>query len=220
MLDQEHEVGDTVTVTIGGWIHPVSGKPVTVTGTALHRIAGGKIAQTWQVWNLAAILPQIGAMPATGTEVFDWGETLGVVAGATGTLEENKGIVQLAISRVFNPYRPERFGEVFHPDYRHHAPGNPTLTFESTRSFFDANAIGFPDMCVIIHDLVAEGDKVVKRWHGTATHLGPYAGVDPTGNAVLFQGITIYRIAGGQVADIWWGQDTLSVLRTLGLVPS
>lgn len=31
-LDQEHEVGDTVTVTIGGWVHPISGEPVTVTG--------------------------------------------------------------------------------------------------------------------------------------------------------------------------------------------
>jgi microcystin degradation protein MlrC len=32
MLDQEHKVGDTVTVTIGGWVHPISGEPVTITG--------------------------------------------------------------------------------------------------------------------------------------------------------------------------------------------
>ncbi|MDH5792123.1 MAG: M81 family metallopeptidase [Candidatus Bathyarchaeota archaeon] len=31
-LDQEHKVGDTVTVKIGGWVHPISGPPVTVTG--------------------------------------------------------------------------------------------------------------------------------------------------------------------------------------------
>jgi microcystin degradation protein MlrC len=31
-LEQEHKVGDTVTVTIGGWIHPISGEPITVTG--------------------------------------------------------------------------------------------------------------------------------------------------------------------------------------------
>ena len=31
-LDQENKVGDTVTVTIGGWVHPISGSPVTVTG--------------------------------------------------------------------------------------------------------------------------------------------------------------------------------------------
>ena len=31
-LEQEHGVGDTVTVTIGGWVHTISGEPVTVTG--------------------------------------------------------------------------------------------------------------------------------------------------------------------------------------------
>jgi microcystin degradation protein MlrC len=32
MLEEEHKVGDTVTVTMGGWIHPISAKPVIVTG--------------------------------------------------------------------------------------------------------------------------------------------------------------------------------------------
>ena len=35
-LDQEHGIGDTVTVTIGGWVHPISGEPVTVTGMIEH----------------------------------------------------------------------------------------------------------------------------------------------------------------------------------------
>ena len=32
MLAKNHKVGDTVTVTIGGWVHPISGEPVKVTG--------------------------------------------------------------------------------------------------------------------------------------------------------------------------------------------
>jgi len=31
-LDKENKVGDEVTVTIGGWVHPISGEPVKVTG--------------------------------------------------------------------------------------------------------------------------------------------------------------------------------------------
>ncbi len=31
-LEQNNKVGDTVTVTIGGWVHPISGEPVTLTG--------------------------------------------------------------------------------------------------------------------------------------------------------------------------------------------
>jgi len=32
MLEEKHKVGDTVTVTIGGWVHPISGAPVTIAG--------------------------------------------------------------------------------------------------------------------------------------------------------------------------------------------
>jgi microcystin degradation protein MlrC len=35
-LDRDHKVGETVTVTIGGWIDPISGEPVTVTGEIEH----------------------------------------------------------------------------------------------------------------------------------------------------------------------------------------
>lgn len=198
---------------------PATGLPVTLTGTSEYRIAGGKIAQTWQVWNLFGMLPQIGAMPASGMEVFDWGEPLGTVAGTTGTLEENKGVVQQAISRFWNGFHWEDFGEVYHPDYRNHEPGSPTRDFESTKSSAEALAVACPDLCVTIHDLVAEGDKVVKRWIGTYTSLGPYLGAAPTGKAGVMQGINIYRIAGGKVAEIWWAYDLVTMLRTIGLLP-
>ncbi|MGD2200049.1 MAG: M81 family metallopeptidase [Candidatus Bathyarchaeota archaeon] len=35
-LKENHKVGDTVTVTIGGWLHQISGNPVTVTGVIEH----------------------------------------------------------------------------------------------------------------------------------------------------------------------------------------
>jgi microcystin degradation protein MlrC len=35
-LREENQVGDTVTVTIGGWLHEISGEPVTVTGKIEH----------------------------------------------------------------------------------------------------------------------------------------------------------------------------------------
>lgn len=36
MLAAKHKVGDTVTVKIGGWVHPISGEPVEVTGRIEH----------------------------------------------------------------------------------------------------------------------------------------------------------------------------------------
>jgi microcystin degradation protein MlrC len=36
MLKEKHKVGDTITAKIGGWVHPISGKPVEVKGVIEH----------------------------------------------------------------------------------------------------------------------------------------------------------------------------------------
>src|SRR5437763_6477038 len=42
----------------------------------------------------------------------------------------------------------------------------------------------FPHLHVTIEDLIAEGDKVVRRNTVTGTHLGDYMGLPPTGQRV------------------------------------
>jgi len=56
---------------------------------------------------------------------------------------------------------------------------------------------GFPDVISTIEELIAEGDKVVARWRGRATHQGNYMGIAPTGKEVEFTGISFYRIEVG-----------------------
>jgi predicted ester cyclase len=54
----------------------------------------------------------------------------------------------------------------------------------------------FPDMTVMIEDMIAEGDKVVVRnvWRAT----------DPSsGRRIQFGGIVIWRIARGKIAERW-----------------
>ncbi len=78
---------------------------------------------------------------------------------------------------------------------------------------------GFPDVVSVIEDLIAEGDMVAARWSSRATHLGEYAGVSPTGNEVEFTGISVYRIAGGRIAESWTVEDELGLMRQIGAVP-
>jgi predicted ester cyclase len=78
---------------------------------------------------------------------------------------------------------------------------------------------GFPDVVSIIEDLIAEGEMVAARWSSRATHLGEYAGVPPTGNEVEFTGISVYRIAGGRIAESWTVEDELGLMRQIGAVP-
>jgi steroid delta-isomerase-like uncharacterized protein len=43
---------------------PPTNKDIRVDAIAIHRIEGGKIAETWEVWDTLGFLQQIGAVPA------------------------------------------------------------------------------------------------------------------------------------------------------------
>lgn len=54
----------------------------------------------------------------------------------------------------------------------------------------------FPDIHVMIEDMVAEGDKVVVRNHWTGTDA-------TTGQKIEFRGIVIWRIAARKIVERW-----------------
>ena len=43
---------------------PPTGKSIRVDAIAVHRMAGGKIAETWEVWDTLGFLQQIGVVPS------------------------------------------------------------------------------------------------------------------------------------------------------------
>ncbi len=45
---------------------PATGQPVRVAAISLHRIANGKLAEHWCVWDTLGMLQQLGAIPAPG----------------------------------------------------------------------------------------------------------------------------------------------------------
>jgi steroid delta-isomerase-like uncharacterized protein len=42
---------------------PATGKAVRVDAISIHRLSGGKIAETWEVWDTLGFLQQIGVVP-------------------------------------------------------------------------------------------------------------------------------------------------------------
>jgi len=78
----------------------------------------------------------------------------------------------------------------------------------------------FPDLQITVHDVLTDGDKVVRRVSFTGTHQGPFLGIPPTGRAVRGEGIVILRIADGKIAEEWEMSNLLGLLQQLGAVPS
>jgi len=108
---------------------------------------------------------------------------------------------------------------------------SPAIAFHGTTADGELNGIdemkafvagyrrAFPDARSTVEDQVAEGDKVVTRWHARGTHRGELGPIPPTGRAFEIEGVTIERIAGGRIAEVWVARDELGLLRQLGLVP-
>lgn len=64
--------------------------------------------------------------------------------------------------------------------------------------------------------MIIENDRVVTRYIPTGTHLGPFAGQEPSGAKVEIDEISIYRIADGKIAEQWCQMDDLTMMRQIG----
>ena len=133
---------------------------------------------------------------------------------------ENKTIVRRLLEDGFNAGTLAVFDEMLAPDFVNHDPANPTARDrEGLKQYWAALCAGFPDQHTVAEELLAEGDKVVKRATFRGTHTGTFNGLPPTGQQVTIASISIYRLVDGRITAIWWGYDNLSVLQQLGVVP-
>jgi steroid delta-isomerase-like uncharacterized protein len=125
------------------------------------------------------------------------------------SVEENKAVVRREQEELWNHTgNLDAAEEVFAPDY-----------VEAAKQEAAEFRQGFPDVRSTIEDLIAEGDTVAARWIAHATHKGEYMGIPPTGKAVEFTGISVYRIEGGKIAESWTVEDEFGLMRQLGAVP-
>src|SRR5262249_52615038 len=78
----------------------------------------------------------------------------------------------------------------------------------------------FPDLRVLVEDVIAEGSRAVVRWTAAGTHTGHGVGSSPSGKAVQFRGITWLRIQGGKLMEGWHHSNIPEVIRTLSEQPA
>jgi steroid delta-isomerase-like uncharacterized protein len=109
------------------------------------------------------------------------------------------------------------------PDIIAHFAGLPEAVQgrDAWRQLFGAYVAAFPDMEIVVHDEIAEGDIAMARWTWRGTHQAPFMGMPATGTSVSgISGLGAYRIADGNIAEEWVVEDTLGLLQQLGAVPA
>jgi predicted ester cyclase len=134
----------------------------------------------------------------------------------------NIALVRRIFIDLFSEGKLNEVDEIFDPDYLDHVVQGPELSVVRGPAAFKAAVsmfrTAFPDLRYTIEDIMASGDKVVTRFTGRGTHLGPFLGVAPTGRAVNYMGIDISRVTNGKVVEGWISYDALGLMRELGIV--
>jgi predicted ester cyclase len=133
-------------------------------------------------------------------------------------LEANKDVIRRLLAGVDRGHL-EVVDTHYAPDYVDRTPSpirGLAAGREGVRQAFALFHQAFPDTRHTIEDLVAEGDKVVARISARGTHTGELFGHAPTGRVVTLTGITIYRLAHGQILERW-AEHGSGVLDLLGI---
>jgi steroid delta-isomerase-like uncharacterized protein len=132
--------------------------------------------------------------------------------------DANKALVRRFYEEVWTRGNLDVADQVFAEDYARHdlRAGDPAPGPEGQKQIAAAFRAAFPDLIWDIDFILADGEYVAGRWTAAGTHLGPWAGVEPTGRSMEFSGINVFRFADGKVVEIWNHRDDLGLMEQLG----
>jgi len=66
-----------------------------------------------------------------------------------------------------------------------------------------AKRLAFPDLHIDIHQIVADDEMVSCFCTVTATHIGPYFDLEPTGKRLVTHEMMFNRVRDGRLAETW-----------------
>lgn len=136
------------------------------------------------------------------------------------SVEANKAVVTRYWVDLWNEKRGEVIDEIASENIVFHFPPGQAHQPPSLQKWFQTSRTAFPDVHFTMHELIAEGDKVVCRWSYEATHTGEFLGIPATNRRVSDQGINMFRIENGKIAEMWMSGDSLGLLKQLGVIQS
>jgi len=120
------------------------------------------------------------------------------------TTEANKAVVQRWVDEVWNQRNAAAIDEIAAPGYvLHYFAIGASFDLPTYKQFHPQFMAAFPDMRVVLEDMVAEGDKVTARMVQTGTHSAELMGVPPSGKRVEQPALAIYRIENGKLVEGW-----------------
>lgn len=127
--------------------------------------------------------------------------------------EQNKALVRRWIEEGFNKRDLKVVDELFVEDF---VVNGLKIGRGGLRQSMSRHLTAFPDLNVVIDEIIAEGNKVGIWYSARGTQRGEFKRVPPTEKQVNWVGVDLLRIEGGKIVEARFVDDSLGLLLQLG----
>ncbi|HDR8933810.1 ester cyclase [Burkholderia vietnamiensis] len=139
-------------------------------------------------------------------------------------LSERLRIERVAVEtlyRAFSDNDPDLVDTVLAPDWEDIplAPGQGPGP-DGIKPIIGSFAQAFPDVRIVIHDIVQVPGQIAVRAEITGTHRGELFGIAPTGKQVSFRLHEFHALDGQRVTTTWHMEDWFGLFLQLGQFPT
>ena len=116
----------------------------------------------------------------------------------------------------FEEGRRDEVEKLWGPNYRLNFPGSPQpLSKTEAKQKMKEYNTAFPDLRFTIQSQYVDGDTVITRSIGRATHKGEFNGIAPTNKKISATNISIHRIENNKIVEETVEFDALGLIQQL-----
>ncbi|MDX2244215.1 MAG: ester cyclase [Leptolyngbyaceae cyanobacterium bins.302] len=143
----------------------------------------------------------------------------------------NSPEAKLAIARryyeeILNDAKLEVCDELMSQDFMFTIPTHPDPYYgpDGFKNLVTMLHGAFPDVHLKVEHLLVDGDTVVGHWTGSGTHTGGplhtvKGDIPASGKGFVIDGVSWLKIVDGKIVESLANEDTLSLLKQIGVIP-
>ena len=133
------------------------------------------------------------------------------------TTDDNKALVRRFIDEIFVEGRLDAVDELVADDFVAHTWRSTGDGKGDLKRAIERVGRGLADARFVVEDVIAEDDRVAVRVTASATQVGEFMGLPPSGRTYTIGEIHIFRIRDGKVTEHWHQFDQIGLMRQLGM---
>ena len=117
---------------------------------------------------------------------------------------------------VWNGGNPDELDTIINSDFVYHSNQAPEVKgTEGIKKVISSLRTAYPDLKLVIEDVLYSEDKEASRWVLTGTNTGP-GEISPTGKSIRVWGESIIHFVDGKITEEWVAFDNQSLMEQLG----